>query len=212
MPWGYAAVAVGSIVAADMGADAAGDAANSQAASGREAIAEQRRAAAEAQGYYAPYAGVAERGIEASQFLGDSQAQYDWLQGNPLFQMGLDNANQQTQASSAARGRLSAGDTLMQLNNNALLTAQPLIDRQRSDVNSLMNYGLQVSSGQANAAIGQGNNVSGLMTDIGNAQAAGQIGQANAYQQGAGNLMNIGMMYGQQNGSFGNNNSNNNLA
>ena len=82
MAWamvGAAAVTVvGGAINSRNSRKAAQGAADTQAESGAAAIAEQRRAAAEAQGYYAPYAGVAERGVEASQFLGDSQTQFDW--------------------------------------------------------------------------------------------------------------------------------------
>ncbi len=189
MGWVSAAVGLaGSLLGNRSQRRASRRATNAQVDSGRLAIEEQRRAGAEAQGYYAPYAGVGERGIEASNFLANPQAQFQYLQDNPLFQMSLDNANAQTNASAASRGRLSAGDTLQQLSNNVLLSATPLLDRQRQDTTNLMNYGMGVSSGQANAALGVGNNVSNLTTGIGNVQAAGAINQGNIQSQGYNNL------------------------
>ena len=198
--WVAGAIVVGAVVTSEAAKSSAKKGRNAQQAATDSATAEQRRATAEAQGYYEPYAGVGERGVEMSGFLGDSQAQFDWLQGNPLFQMGLDNANRTTQANAASKGRLSAGDTLMQLNNNALLTASPLIDRQRNDINNLMNFGYGVSSGQANAAIGAGNNVSDLMTNQGNSNAAYQIANGNANQQLIGDLGTASMMWANQGG------------
>ena len=218
MAIGTAAAVLGSAViggiasssASSKAASASRSAANTQAQSGREAMAEQRRAseaamayqreaAAQGQGYLDPYQAIGQRGLDQMGFLDDSQAQFDWLQGNPLFQMGLDNANRTTQASSAARGRLSAGDTLMQLNNNALLTAQPLINGRKQDIWSQLGMGQNLAATQANTALGVGtnlsniqtglgNNVSNLMTGIGNVNAAGQIGAANARNQGIGNM------------------------
>jgi hypothetical protein len=164
-----------------------------QAEAGREALIAQQQATANAQGFFEPFAGVAERGVQESGFLANPQAQFDFLQGNPLFQLALDNANQQTQASAASRGRLSAGDTLQQLSNNVLLSASPLIDRQRSDILSLLTLGEGVASSQANIETGQAAKASDLSTDIAAAQAAGQIGAAQAKTSGAQNLLGLGM-------------------
>jgi len=95
---------------------------------------ETRRATAEAQGFLEPFGSVGVAGAEQAGFLTDPQAQFDFLQSNPLFQLGLDNANRQTSQLAAARGRLSAGDTLQQLNQNALLTASPLIAQQKQSI------------------------------------------------------------------------------
>ena len=167
------------------------------------AMEEQRRASAEGQGYLAPFGAIGQQGLDQMGFLNDSQAQYDWLQGNPLFQMGLDNANQVTQASSAARGRLSAGDTLMQLNNNALLTASPLIADRKNDIWNQLGMGQSLATTQANTALGLGSNLaslqsglgntlSGLQTGIGNSRSAGIIGAQNGRDQGLGNMLNLG--------------------
>lgn len=163
-----------------------------QADSGQEAIKEIQRATAEGQGFLQPFQQLGQQGLDQSQFLTDPNAQFDFLQNNPLFQMGLDNANTVTQQSAAARGRLSSGDTLQQLNNNALLTAAPLIAGQKNSIQNMINQGLQTAQGQANVAIGQGTNVANTTTDIGAALAAGQVGAANARSQGAQNMLSLG--------------------
>ena len=130
--------------------DAAIQSAQTQADSGQAAIEEFRRASAEGQAIFDPFQQLGQQGLDQSQFLTDPNAQFDFLQNNPLFQMGLDNANTVTQQSAAARGRLSAGDTLQQLNNNALLTAQPLISNQQNSIQNLLNQGLQTATNQGN--------------------------------------------------------------
>jgi len=170
------------------GARASIAAAEIQAESGREAIEFERQARARAQGFFEPFAGVAERGLKGAGFLADPQAQFDFLQQNPLFQAALENANVQTQQQAASRGRSSAGDTLQQLSQNVLLSAQPLIDRQRQDVSGLLGLGTDITTSQANVAIGESANVGGLLTDIGAAQAAGGVGAANARAQGGQNI------------------------
>lgn len=173
----------------------AGDAAAAQVQAGRDAIAAQQQASAQGQGFLAPFSAVGQRGIELSGFLADPNAQFDFLQNNPLFQMGLDNLNQQTNVSAAARGRLSSGDTLQQLTNNSLLAAQPLIDRQRQDIGNLLNLGTGIAQSQANTALGTGTNISNLLTDIGAAEAGGIVGSANAQQQNLQNALNLGALF-----------------
>ena len=125
---------VGGITGSTQAAEAGQEAAQTQAAAGREAIVAQQEAAQRGQAFFEPFSGASERGIEASSFLADPQAQFDFLQSNPLFKLALENANEQTQQRASAGRRLSFGDTLQQFSNNVLLSASPLIDRQRQDV------------------------------------------------------------------------------
>lgn len=182
--------------AGDEAAKASRRAANQQAQAGEAAIVAQREAAQRAQGFFQPFQGAAERGIEASSFLANPQAQFDFLQSNPLFNLSLENANRQTQQAAASRGRLNAGDTLQQLSNNVLLASTPLIDRQRQDVNNLLNLGTGVATSQANIETGQAANIADLTTGIGAAQAAGTVGAANARTAGTQQLLDIGTTAG----------------
>ena len=161
-------------------------------------------------GLFANQQVLGQQGFDQSGFLTDPNAQFDFLQNNPLFQMGLDNANQQTNQWAAARGRLSGGDTMQQLNNNALLTASPLIQQQKQSIGDLLNMGANASSNQANIignvagqragmaqnfGLNQANaamNQSNLLTGAAAAQGTGLVGAANARAQGAGNIFNAG--------------------
>ena len=116
-----------------------------------------------------PFSKLGASVIPQAGFLTDPNAQFQFLQNNPLFKMGLDNANRVTQQSAAARGRLTSGDTLQQLSNNALLTASPLIGSQKQSIMDLLGLGLGSSAQQ-----GQ------YITDIGAAQAAGEARAAAA--------------------------------
>ena len=108
----------------------------------------------------------------------------------------MQNANTVTQKSAASRGRLSAGDTLEELSNNVLLSASPLIDRQRQDINNLLNLGTGIAGSQANIETGLGATTGGLITDIGSARSAGLVGGANARAAGASNLLNTALNIG----------------
>ena len=167
-------------------------AAQTQADAGQTAIEELQRSKAEGIGFLQPFADLGQQGLDQSGFSTDPNAQFDFLQNNPLFQMGLDNANEQTLNLAAARGRLSSGDTLQQLNQNALLTAAPLISDQKNSIQNLLNQGLQASQGQANTAIGTGTNIANTTTDIGAALAGGQVGAANANTQFNNSLFSLG--------------------
>ncbi len=106
--------------------------------------------------------------------------------------MGLDNANTQTNQMAAARGRLSAGDTLQQLNQNALLTAMPLIQQQKQSIGDLLSIGQNAALNQGNILTGTAANQGNLLTGAAAAQAGGLIGAANARAQGAENALNLG--------------------
>lgn len=174
---------VGSVLSGAVGADAAGDAADAQIEGIETAIEATERATATADAFLAPLAGNNSFGAEGrarTSFLFDPQEQVDFLQSNPLYQLALENANRATLQSGAARGRLSSGDTLQDLSNNVLLQATPLIDRQSQNIASALDFDRAVATTRGNLAIGQGSQVSNLLQNIGNAEAAGEIGQANA--------------------------------
>lgn len=187
----------GSVVGSGLGLESSGEkaarrASDAQVASGQAALEELQRGKEQGLGFLQPFQALGEQGLAQAGFLTDPQAQFDFLQNNPLFQLGLDNANTQTNQLAAARGRLSAGDTLTQLNNNALLTASPLIAQQKQSINSLINQGLGLAGSQANTALGVGSQLANQQTDIGNAIASGLIGTQNAKSANQQNLLNIG--------------------
>lgn len=158
--------------------DAAREAAAVQAAAGREAAVGLQ-----------PFVDLGTLGTEQAGFLLDPQAQFDFLQNNPLFQLGLDNLNRQTAASAAASGRTGATDTSNLIFNNALLSASPLIQQQKGSIADLINLGFGATSNQGN-----------LLTGVGAAEAGGIVGAANARQQGIGNVLGL---LGQVGAAFG---------
>lgn len=152
----------------------------------------QQQAGQQASALLDPFAAIGQQGLSQAQFLTDPQQQFNFLQNNPLFQLGLENLNEQTMNVAAARGRLSAGDTLQQLQNNALLAAQPLISDQKQSIGNLLNYGLTTAGNQGN-----------LLTGQAAAGAGGIVGAANARTQGVNNLLNLGGLLA---GGFGGSN------
>lgn len=113
------------------------------------AIDETRTASLEGLEFLSPFAGIGELGIENAGFLLDDEAQFDFLQNNPLFQFSLDRLDEGTNAFAASRGRLGAGDTLAQLQQNAILAGQPLIDRRANSIRDFLNLGSGIAQSQA---------------------------------------------------------------
>lgn len=165
--------------AADKAQHAADAAAARQQKGISEGIEQTEEATAQALGFLDPLQQVGQAGIEQAGFLTDPQAQFDFLQSNPLFQMSLDQAQTQTKNIAAARGRLSAGDTLQQLSENVLLSAQPLVAQQKASISDLLNLASGTGTSQANIAIGKGSNVTDLLTSSGDVGAAGIVSSAN---------------------------------
>ncbi len=144
----------------------------------RLAAEEQALASDEASALLDPFQQLGQQGLDQSQFLTDPQAQFDFLEGNPLFQSALSNANTQTNKLAAARGRLSSGDTLQRLSDNTLLSAAPLIQQQKQSIGDLLNIGQNVAANQGN-----------LRTGKGAALAGGIVGGSNARSGGTQNIL-----------------------
>jgi hypothetical protein len=149
----------------------------------KEAAALQATAGQQASALLDPFKTIGESGLSQAGFLTDPQAQFDFLQSNPLFQLGLDNLNLQTNKQALASGRVGTGDTSQQIINNALLAASPLIQGQKQSIGDLLNFGLTTAGSQGN-----------LLTGAAAAEAGGIVGASNARQQGISNLLNIGAL------------------
>jgi len=177
-------------------ADASRESAGIQAAGVERGIEERRLSAGRAQEFLSPFQQLGESGIEQAGFLTDPQAQFDFLQQNPLFQQALQQAQTGTQNIAAARGRLSAGDTLQQLSQNVLLSAAPLISEQKRSISDLLNIGTGIAGGRANIETGAGVDVTDLITSGAATEAAGTVGAAQARTQGSQNLLQAGLLAG----------------
>jgi hypothetical protein len=184
-------------------AEAAQTGAAQQADATRQAIAAQQQAAQRGQEFLSPFAQVGQQALPQAGFLTDPQAQFEFLQQNPLFQLSLDEARRGTQQTAAAGGRLSAGDTLQQLSKNVLLSAQPLIGQQQQNIAGLLDFGRGLATTQAGIETGTAQQVAPLLQDIGNIQAAGGIGAAGARGAGAQNLLSAGLTDFSQFGNTG---------
>ena len=181
-------------------ANRAGQAGELQAGAALEAADLQVQAGKDASALLNPFAQIGQQGIDQANFLTDPNAQFQFLQNNPLFQSAIASGDRNVDRllqSSAARGRLSAGDTMEQLQTigqqNVLSNAMPFIQNQQSNIGSLLNYGMSTAANQGNLLTGQAAAGAGGITSAAAAQAGGMIGEANARGQSAQNILNLGM-------------------
>jgi len=198
MSWVGTGIAVGGIAGALITSDAASDATDAQAAATQSALQASREGSERGLEFLEPYSEIGLTGLDKAPFLTDPQQQFDFLQNNPLFQASLEAANTGTMNLAAARGRISAGDTLQQLSRNVLLSASPLIAQQKQSIGDLLNIGTGVSRSQANTAIGAGSDISNLIASGGANQAAGDIAQGNIGANLVNNLLTAGIVAGGQ--------------
>ena len=168
------------------GADAARTAAEIQEALGREGLLEQETSQRRLEETLAPFVGfgtdvlpelqnlfqpTVAQSADASQNITDLTAFAD--------QMILDNPaiNPNTQSI---------------LDMGSLLNAPNLLSRERGDLLSAARLGQASAAQQAAGGLQTGQNRVDLLTQIGNTQAAGGIGAANALGQGASNIAGLG--------------------
>lgn len=128
---------------------------------------------------FTPYQQIGQQGVDNASFLADPQAQYEFLQNNPLYQASLEQGQRAISQSAAASGRLAAGTTLQDLSTASLVAAQPLIDRQREDIMSQIQIGGQAASNLANLQTERGLSAGNILGQIGETEAAGIIGYQN---------------------------------
>lgn len=179
---------------ADAASDAARKAAEQQAKAGKDAIAFQRETRDLAREDLQPFREFGGRNIGRLQNMLTPQGQVSYLRANPIFNMALENANRQT--NNAFLGQGLTGDARQALANNTLLAAQPLLQQQTGNLFNAVNMGQSAAAGQANTALNTGSNVSNLLTQIGNSQAAGTVGAQNAYTAATQGLLNLGGQIG----------------
>ena len=183
---------VGDTLLGGDAADAAKAAAQAQQAAAGNSIAFQRESRDLARSDLAPFVEFGQGNIDPLSQLLTPEGQANYLQANPLFQMFMDKANKASLSSNAAQGLLNSGNTLNELNTNAMMTGMPFLQNQQNQLFNAVNMGQSSAAGQANTALTTGGMISDLMTQQGNAQAAGIVGAQGARQAGINNLLSLG--------------------
>jgi hypothetical protein len=222
----YDAGSIIGIGASLLGANSASDAASQQAAASQAALNAQKEMFDKQIELNKPFydTGVAANNRLAQMMglnggsgeLTKTFGQTDF-QGDPGYQFRLGEGLKGVQNSAAARGSLLSGGTLKALQKYGQDFAsneyQNAYNRFNNDQTTQYNRfaglggGGQTAANQLSSAAGNyGNAQSGLMTGVGNAQAAGAVGSANALMGGVQNWQNqqnqnrlFGLIGGNQN-------------
>jgi hypothetical protein len=164
----------------------------------------------------APYRQLGESGAKTYQDLMDSgyltaqPSMNDLTRLMPNYQFGLNQGMGQLNAGINTGGGAISGNAIQGAQQfaqgyagNALTDAfnQFQVNRSNvaSNVGAATGFGLNANQIGAGAASGASSNASNLLSSIGNAQAQGTMGQANAWASGLNNVSNYAMLYGMMN-------------
>lgn len=146
----------------------------------------------------------------AGRLITDPNAQRQFITQNPFFNALADDAQSRLFANQAARGKVGSGGTAKALQNSLLLLGTDLLNQninQRFNLSgresalqnqqfgqrfNLATLGSNAAAGQATATLSTSNTISDLLTQSGNAQAAGLVGAANARTQAGQGLLQAG--------------------
>ena len=204
----------GSLISGVMSGNAAQDAANTQAQAGAAAQQQLLGIGQNVSGMYTPYQQTGQLGLNNLNQMANSgyltnQFNNQDLNANmaPNYAFQLGQGQQGNLAQANATGGLVGGNAMQGLQaftqnyaGNAYQNAFNNYQAQRTNIYNqnagLAGIGQNAVTGSANAQLGVGTQISNITQGIGNAQAAGQIGQANAYSGALGNAANAGALYG----------------
>jgi hypothetical protein len=215
MPIGFVAAAVvaSQAVGSAMQADAAGKAASAYTDAANKGLQYNQEMYQNVLGQNKQYMDTGAKGANLYNQLADSgyltaqPSMNDLTSLMPNYQFGMQQGMGQLNSQLNAAGGLVSGNAIQggqqfaqdyagnQL-SNAFNQYQANRSNVVSNVNALTGVGQQANQTVANAAAGTSANASNMLSSIGNAQASGIMGQANAYASGINNLSNYAMLYG----------------
>lgn len=211
--WVAAAVAVSGTASAVIGGNAAKNAADQYANAAGQGIQYNKEMYDKVAAMNAPYQATGQKGLGLYNNLADSgyltaqPSMDDLTKLMPNYKFGMDQGLSQFGAGVNAGGGLISGNAIQggqqfaqdyagNSLNNAFNQYQANRTNVVSNVNALTGVGQQANQTVANAAAGTSANVGNLLSSIGNAQAAGTMGAANATTSALNNMSNYAMLYG----------------
>jgi hypothetical protein len=208
--WTAAAIVGGSLIGGAISAQGQKSAAQTQADASARAQGQVLAAGQQGAQQYAPYQELGQTGINQLNaqlpYLTRQFTNAD-LNANlaPNYQFMLN----QGQGATIENANVGGGGSNVNLANqlftqnyaqNAYQQAFNNYQTQQGNIYNrladIVGIGQAGATGAANAMIGTGTNVASLTSGLGNAQAASQIGQANAYGNAIGNASNLAALYG----------------
>jgi hypothetical protein len=210
MPWGAAAVAVGTVASGYMQSQATKGAAQTQADAQARAQAQLLETGERASNVYAPYI---DKGVTSLNKMSEDpyftqQFTNRDLNANlaPGYDFRLGQGQKANLMASNASGGAVSGNALRSLQDytqnfasgeyaNAFNQFQTQRGNIFSNLRDIANFGLTATTGKANAMLGTGTNIASLTSAAGNAQAANQIAQGNIYGNTIQGVANAGAYY-----------------
>ena len=213
MTWGLTAVAGATLVGGYMTSKAASKAADQYAAQGERGLQYNQEMFDRINAQNEPYRNIGNKGANLYGQLADTgyltaQPSIDDLTRlMPNYRFGLNQGLGQYNAQMNAAGGAVSGNAMQggqmfaqDYARNSLADAFNQYQANRtnvvSNVNALTGVGQNANTTTANAATGASANTTSLLSSIGNAQAQGTMGAANAYASGLNNISNYAMLYG----------------
>lgn len=179
-------------------ADAAEEAARLQAVAGEKGIAEQRRQFELVQELQAPFYDIGAESLTRASRLLQGQERFE---DQPFFRQLQDAQRMNVEKQAAAQGLLGGGSRLKALQQGDMASRQQFL----GNLTGLGQFGSQAAGQLSQGAMGTGQGISNLLGGVGQAQASGIVGAANANQAGNQQLMGtLGTMGGMAlGGGFG---------
>jgi len=173
MPWGYVAAAGIGLYGASRGADAAESAAETSADAQREALAYQREVEAlplEIRNQFLPMLADFYGGGEGQQALIED------VQSSPFYEQMIQSGQEGVLSRAGPMGLTRSGNTARDLSQSNQDVLQRLVQQRLGGIAGLAQQPLNTQS------------IASTMSGIGQTLGQGQIGSANAMQQGYGGL------------------------
>ncbi len=189
---------VGDITGANQAAEAAIQAAETQAGAAEAGIGEQRRQFDAISQMMAPYLEAGTGALTAQQELAGlagpeaQQAAIQQLEGSPAFQSLVQQGEEGILQSAAATGGVRGGNVQGALAQFRPQMLSQLIESQYGKLGGLTNIGQASAARQAGFGQQTGSNIANLLQQQGQATAQGQIASGQAQQQAFGNILGIG--------------------
>lgn len=188
---GGAATGIGGIASGILGSNAAESAAQTQAQSAANALGFQQQVYGNAQGYLNPFVttGQGANSSLASLFgLNGQPANYSSFYNSPNYQFALQQGQNATQNLAAKTGTLQSGAGLQSLENFGQGLASQQYGNYVNQLMGLSGQGVQAGSALAGTGSNMANTIGNTTMAQGQAQAAGTVGSANAWNSAIQNL------------------------
>lgn len=200
--WGALIGAAGSVISGSMQSGAATDAANTQAASTAAGIAEQRRQYDLNREDFAPYRAAGTQALGQLQTDINTPVTAADVMADPGYQFGLEQGQEALDRRIAASGGRISGAALKaaaRFGTDYASTGYGAAYQRKQDrlnrLAALAGIGQTSTGASAAAGANAANNISSMMTSLGDSRAASQIARSNIWGNVGNQLAALGTRY-----------------